>query len=151
MADKFEREIEEILAKLDTDPPPPVGPSEREPISISSARRKPKPKTSKAPKLAPSGPGLMDRISPTNMLFAGAGIVVAGLILSNFYQPLIWASFAGVVLFIAAFLVSFRKGPRSGAGGGAAPAGHYWRGQPIVYEPPALSTMGRVKKLFGRK
>ncbi len=151
MADKFEREIEEILAKLDSDAPPPAGASDREPISISSVRRKPKPKTPKAPKVASSNTGLLDRISPTNMLFAGAGIVVGGLILSNFYQPLIWASFAGVVLFIAAFLVSFRKPPRNGAGGGAPQPGHYWRGQPIAYEPPAPSPMGRVKKLFGRK
>ena len=150
MADKFEREIEEILAKLDSDAPPAAGTSGREPISISSARKKPKPKAPKPARVSKSGPGLLDSISPTNMLFAGAGIVVAGLILSNFYGPLIWASFAGVVLFIGAFLISFRKSQRTGASGGA-PAGHYWRGQQISYEPAEQSAMGRVKRFFGRK
>ena len=150
MADNFERDIDEILAKLDTDAPPPVGTNDREPISISSARRKPNSKTPKAPKLSSSGPSLLDRFSPTNMLFAGAGIVVGGLILSNFYGPLIWASFAGVVLFIAAFLISFRKAPRGGTSVGA-PQSHYWRGQQISYEPTQPSPLGRVKKIFGRK
>lgn len=150
MADKFEREIEEILAKLDSDAPQAAGGSAREPISISSARRKPKPKAPKPAPPAASGPGLLDAISPAHLLFAGAGIVVAGLIFSNFYGPLIWASFAGVVLFLGAFLLSFRKSPRA-ATSGTGQAGRYWRGQPIAYEPAQPSAMGRVKRLFGRK
>ncbi len=159
MADKFEREIEEILAKLDTDVPGNGVPEtesqpNREPISISAARRKPKPKP--APKAAkparPSTAGatLLDRVSPTNLLFAGAGTVVGGLLLSNFYGPLIWASFAGVVLFLAAFLISFRKSPRGGTSG-STPGGHYWRGQPIAYQSTPPSAVGRLRRFFGRK
>lgn len=150
MADKFELEIEEILAKLDNTAPPAEGADDRAPISISSARKKPKPRAAKPAKLSTPGPSLLDSISPTNMLFAGAGTVVGGLILSNFYGPLIWASFAGVVLFLGAFLLSFRKAPRGGSGGGSQ-AGHYWRGQPISYTPSQPSPIGRVKRFFGRK
>lgn len=150
MADKFEREIEEILAKLDTDAPEAANPGAREPISISAARRKPKPKSAKPARSSTAGLTFLDRISPTNLLFAGAGTVVGGLILSNFYGPLIWASFAGVVLFLAAFLVSFRKSPRGSTGGTAQP-GHYWRGQPISYERTPPSPAGRLRRFFGRK
>lgn len=150
MADKFEREIEEILAKLDSDTPETAGTPDREPISLSAARRKPKPKAAKAARVPAPGLSLLDTISPANMLFAGAGTVVGGLILSNFYGPLIWASFAGVVLFLGGFLVSFRKSPR-GTTGGSAQTSHYWRGQAISYEPAPPSAIGRVRRFFGRK
>lgn len=146
MADKFEREIEEILAKLDTDVPP----ADRAPISISSARRKPKPKSPKPARVTPPGSSLLDSVSATNMLFAGAGLVVGGLILSNVYGPLIWASFAGVVIFLGAFLLSFRRAPRGGPAGRSS-GEHYWRGQQISYQPAQPSAMGRVKRFFGRK
>jgi len=159
MADKFEREIEEILAKLDSDTPDSevpetAGKQNREPISISAARRKPKtkpaPKAAKPARPSTAGPTLLDGMSPTKLLFAGAGTVVGGLLLSNFYGPLIWASFAGVVLFLAAFLISFRKSPRGGTGG-STPGGHYWRGQQIAYQPGPLSAVGRLRRFFGRK
>ncbi|MEP7216378.1 MAG: hypothetical protein ABI782_08995 [Anaerolineaceae bacterium] len=150
MADKFEREIEEILAKLDTDAPEAASPTGREPISISAARRRPKPKAPKPARASAQGATLLDKLSPANLLFAGAGIVVGGLILSNFYGPLIWASFAGVILFLGAFLVSFRKSSR-GSTGGTAQTGHYWRGQPISYERTPPSPVGRLRRFFGRK
>ena len=150
MADKFEREIEEILAKLDSDAPPAASGSDREPISISSARRKPKPKAPKPAKSSAPGISAFDSLSPPNLLFLGAGMVVAGLLLSNFLAPLIWLSFAGVVIFLGAFLLSFRRSPRGASGGGKA-AGHYWRGQPISYEPAQPTTVGRVKRFFGRR
>ncbi|MEO6398683.1 MAG: hypothetical protein ABIP13_09475, partial [Tepidiformaceae bacterium] len=84
------------------------------------------------------------------LLFLGAGLVVAGLLLSNFLAPLIWASFAGVVIFLGAFLLSFRRSPR-GAATGSNAAGHYWRGQPISYERAQPTTVGRLKRFFGRR
>src|SRR4029078_4698839 len=62
MPDKFEREIEEILAKLDSDAPS----GERKPLSIKSARRKSpaKPQAQRTARRLPA-------ITPTTLLFSG--------------------------------------------------------------------------------
>lgn len=140
MPDKFEREIEEILAKLDGDEPSPA-----KPTPISSARKKAKP--ARAPRSNP-----LERVSATTLLFAGAGVMMAGLLLSNFWQPLIWLAFAGVVMFLGAFAWSFKKGTRT-AGGGAAPTpqGHFWRDRYITYEPANSSALSKVTRRFRRK
>ena len=158
MPDKMEREIEEILARLDKDSPRPQEPAP--PISIM-ARRKKAPGRAEQLRRARSevgsslGNGILAGISPTTLLFAGAGVMVAGLVLSNFWQPLIWASFAGVVLFLAAFLWSFKRTPQMTSGGGAAgapaPRGHYWRDRYIEYTPDELGAMSRLKRRFRRK
>lgn len=143
MADRIEREIEEILAKLDQDGPLA---QDKAPVSILSARNKRKtaPKPPRQPRT-----NLVDALNPTMLLFAGAGLVVGGLILSNAWPPLIWASFAGVVLFLGAFILSFfRSKP---VGPAAAPKGVYWRDRYIEYEPPAQqSAWGRLKRRFRR-
>lgn len=143
MADKFEREIEEILEKLGDQLPP--GDAGAEPISIAS-RRKAKAKAAhpKEPR-----PDLFGWVNPTTILLAGAGIMFGGLVLSNFWEPLIWASFAGVVLFIGAFLWSLQRRPR---GAKAAPArGVYWRDRYIEYGPPGQSAGNRIRGWFRRK
>ena len=138
MADKFEREIEEILAKLDDKLPPPA--EERSPISLAS-RRKGK---GKAPRANPPA-----WLTPTALLFAGAGIMFGGLLLSSFWAPLIWASLSGVVLFVAAFFWSFRRTPR--AGRAASPRGAYWRDRYIEYGPQTTTGGSRIKNWFRRK
>lgn len=142
MADKFEREIEEILAKLDDKLPPA---DDRSPISLAS-RRQQKAKSPR-PRTPRSNP--LSRLTPTTLLFAGAGIMFGGLLLSNVWQPLIWASMSGVVLFVGAFLWSLRKTPR--AARGSAPKGVYWRDRYIEYGPPASSGASRIKNWFRRK
>ncbi|MBI2765348.1 MAG: hypothetical protein HYX53_05465 [Chloroflexi bacterium] len=144
MPDRIEREIEEILAKLDEEPPKG---SERKPISIIA--HKDKRRAPGLPKRAP-GPPLSQRITPTTLLFAGAATVIGGLVLSNFWSPLIWASFAGVVLFLGAFVWSFTRTSRPG-GGAAAPRGHYWRDRYIEYEPSGPSTWDRLRRRFRRR
>lgn len=141
MADKFEREIEEILAKLDGDAPP----AERTPISIKSAKRKNLPK---GPVRSPR-PRTAAAITPTTLLFAGAGVMIAGLLFSAFWEPLIWASFAGIVLFLGAFLWSFRRSPR--VAGAPAPKGHYWRDRYIEYQPTEPTVFDRMKRRFRRR
>ncbi len=141
MPDKFEREIEEILAKLDDQLPQ----GERSPISIAAKRQqKAKAERARAPR-----PNPLANLNATNLLFAGAGVMFAGLILSNFWGPAIWASFAGVLLFIAAFFWSFRKSNR-GANAGK-PRGYYWRDRYIEYEPAGSSMGSRIKGWFRRK
>lgn len=137
MPDRVEREIEEILAKLDPD----AQASPRRPVPINS-RRKRAPGPPKRP-----GPAFSTRFDTTTLLFAGAGIMVAGLILASFWSPLIWASFAGVVLFIGAFVMSFFRSGHSMPGGGA-PRGYYWRDRYIEYTPP--TTGGPVERVRRR-
>jgi len=145
MADRIEREIEEILEKLDTEFPPD-GP-ERTPISILSRRKKKPSQRSSKPRVPSSRPSL--QISPTALLFIGAALVVSGLILSNIWGPMIWLAFAGVVLFIGAFLSSFFRS--GGQGVGAQPRGAYWRSRYIPYEPErSESAVSRFRRKFRR-
>jgi hypothetical protein len=129
MADKFEREIEEILAKLD-DKLPEGGASERAPISLASKRQQ----RAKAQKTRTPRKNPLRGITPTHLLFAGAGIMFGGLLLANVWAPLIWASLSGIILFLGAFAWSFRRTNRS-TGSTTRPAGgYYWRDRYIQYD-----------------
>lgn len=142
MADKFEREIEEILAKLDDELPP--GP-ERSPISIAQKRQqKAKAERVRAPRANP-----LAGLSPTTLLFAGAGIMFGGLVVSSFWGPAIWLALGGIVIFFGAFFWSFRKQGRPG--GASAPRGVYWRDRYIEYGPANPTSGQRIKGWFRRK
>lgn len=145
MADKFEREIEEILAKLDDDPPSAGQAPGRSPISISQKRQQ----KAKAQRVRTARSNPLASLSPTTLLFAGAGVMFAGLIVSVFWGPAIWASLAGVVLFIGAFFWSFRKTPRgtsSAPTGRSQGTGTYWRDRYIDDRPD-----DGIKSRFRRK
>jgi hypothetical protein len=140
MPDRVEREIEEILAKLDSEPKA----SAKRPVPINSRRNR-NPGPARRPR--PSLPML----DTTTLLFAGAGIMVAGLVLATFWSPLIWASFAGVVLFLGAFAMSFFRSGRPVVGG-SAPKGHYWRDRYIEYTPPSTGgPVDRVRRKLWRR
>jgi hypothetical protein len=128
VADKFEREIEEILAKLD-DKLPEGGTGERAPISLASKRQQ----RAKAQKARTPRPNPFSTITPTHLLFAGAGIMFGGLLLSNVWDPLIWASLSGIILFLGAFAWSFRRTNRSGGNATRPAGGYYWRDRYIQY------------------
>jgi Flp pilus assembly protein TadB len=147
MPDKMEREIEEILAKLDGETPRTA--SEKAPISILSRRKRTPNPVVRASQRSSS---VIDSINPTTLLFGGAIVMIAGLIGSLAYGPLIWASFAGVVIFLCAFLWSFRRTPRTTASGpmGAAPRGHYWRDRYIEYPLNQTGPLDKLKKRFRR-
>ena len=96
MPDRIDREIEEILARLGEDAPK----QGEEPISLEDRRRRrSRPMSSRA--VAAFGFRLKGP-TPASMLFAGAGVMVAGLILSAIWGALIWLAFGGVVLFVRA-------------------------------------------------
>ena len=134
MADKFEREIEEILAKLDDQLP-----EERPPISIAAKRQqKAQAQRAKTTRQSP-----FPSLSPTNLLFAGAGVMFIGLFVSNVWEPAIWASLAGVVLFLGAFLWSFRRTSRPT--GTPSGGGHYWRDR-WIDDAPTRSTKGWFRR-----
>ncbi|MEO8539883.1 MAG: hypothetical protein ABI577_09105 [bacterium] len=145
MPDKFEREIEEILAKLDDELPTEPGAQVRSPISLAQKRQqKAKAERVRTPRANP-----FDSLNPTTLLFSGAGIMFGGLIVSGFWGPAIWASLAGIVLFIGAFFLSFRKTSRPASGvGGASRQGHYWRDRWIDDTP---TNQSGVKGWFRRK
>lgn len=146
MADRIEREIEEILSRLD-EGKPPDGPPARSPIPIQSRRKK---GNGAATRLDRQIGGAVGRLTPANLLFAGAGIMIGGLILSAAWDPFIWLAFAGVVLFLAAFIWSFVR--PGGAARNSQPRGYYWRDRYIEYEParePGL--LKRLKRAFRRR
>lgn len=128
MADKFEREIEEILAKLDDKLPEGTPPSERAPISLASRRQQ----KAKAQRVRTPRSNPLSSITPTHLLFAGAGIMFGGLLLSNAWDPFIWVSLSGIVLFLGAFAWSFRRTNRSSPAPQAK--GYYWRDRYIEYD-----------------
>lgn len=143
MADRIEREIEEILARLDGEKP---AAAERKPVSILSARTQKKKPSAPSPKRQIRNP--LDRLNPAALLFAGAGMVVGGLILSNVAGGLIWLSICGIVVFLGAFAWSFFRSPSTGQG---APTGHYWRDRYIEYQPTSTGPFARLKRrLRGR-
>ncbi len=144
MADRIEREIEEILAKLDGQLPPEAAPLlDRQPVSIASARKKRKQST------RPSLSSLAQRVDPPMLMFAGAGTMIGGLILASFAGPLIWLSFAGVVLFLGAFGLSFLRSSAPGQSPRAPqPQGKFWRDRYIDVAPPSQNPVSRMKRRF---
>jgi len=147
MADRIEREIEEILAKLDEGAPRET----RKPISMLAHKDRKQAPAAAAPKPAATA-RMSTNITPAHLLLAGAGLVIGGLVLSGFLDAFIWVSFAGVVVFLSAFAWSFFRSPRPAAGsaGGGAARGHYWRDRWIEYEPSGAKPWDRVKRRFRR-
>ena len=143
MADKFEREIEEILAKLDDERPTADAGSGKAPISIAQKRQQ----KAKAERVRTTRPNPLSAITPTALLFAGAGVMFGGLLLSALWDPAIWFALTGVFLFIGAFLWSFRRTKRSASSSSAgASQGTYWRGRYIDDRPQS-----GIKDRFRRK
>lgn len=140
--DRLEREIEEILDKIEDFP----SASERR----ARARRKATGRLGGA--VAGWQRALLARLSRFDMsqVMLLSFLLILGSLFLRRFSPLLtqWVLYAGVALFIAAFamLVFGRKG-RSGPGGSAA----YWRGRQIEYRQPPLRTRARhlLKQLFG--
>ena len=152
MPDRIDREIEEILERLGEEPPkrgekPPPG--DEEPISLDDRRRRRKaPLSSRA--TAAVGVSLRGP-TPTSMLFTGAGVMLAGFILSAIWGAFIWLAFAGVLLFMAAFVWSFVRPRRAGVRSQPAAKGAHWRGRYVEYEPPPPGVLARIRRAFRRR
>lgn len=156
MADRrIEEEIEEILAKLDVGETGDTITGEKEPISFEAKRKARKP--GMIARLRDAVSVQLPAINPATLLFAGAGTMLAGLILSAWIGPLIWLAFAGVLLFIIAFAWSFmRKTPANAPGGGAAPGNRgpkkvFWRDRYIEYEPSEPNAVDRIRRRFRKR
>lgn len=144
MADRIEREIEEILEKLDDLPD-----SGRSPIPIASRKRKATPAPSPRPSQATARSTRARRLDPPVLMMVGAVIMIGGFILATAFEPLIWLSFAGVVVFIAAFgwALSTTGRPKPSQ----ETRGVYWRDRYIEYDPPSPSLWDRVAGRFRRR
>lgn len=151
MADRIEREIEEILERLDSELPPGPVPEDKTPISLMQRRQQ---QTKAKPARAPRPPrqAQVPAFTPTTLLFAGAGLAVGGLLLSSFAEPLIWLSLAGVALFIAAFVWSFMRTTPAGrpTGSSQAPKAVFWRDRYIDVRPTNPTAWDKIKQRFRR-
>lgn len=149
MADRIEREIEEILERLEKKgsaparPQPPEG-AGKDPIAFTPRRRR----RSVASRVA-SAFSFRLGVSPANLLFVGAGIMIVGFILATAWEPFIWLSLAGVGVFLFAFVWSFFRRPGTRTAG--APPERYWRGQRIDYDTPNPGPITRLKRIFRRR
>ena len=145
MPDRIDREIEEILARLGEEPPKPGD----EPISLESRRRqRGQPLSSRV--VAAFGLRLKGP-TPASLLFTGAGVMVAGLILAAIWAALIWLAFTGVVLFLAAFIWSFVRPRRARVASPPAAKGAHWRGRYVEYEPAPPGVLARIRRAFRRR
>lgn len=148
MADRIEREIEEILERLEKKGKVPAGPQPpsgagREPIAFTPRRRR----RSIASRIASAFSLGMD-MTPANLLFVGAGVMIVGFVLATFWEPFIWLSLGGVGIFLFAFVWSFFRRPGRRIG---APPERYWRGQRIEYDAPHAGPITRFKRIFRRR
>ncbi len=149
MPDRIEREIEEILARLDDLPEAPTATADRNPIPIAAARKQ-RQKAERAARPSPFA-GFTNKLNPTSFLLAGATLVVFGLVLSSVWGQLIWAAVAGVVMFFGGFLSGFLRRSPSGGKAQPSPKAVFWRDRYISYAPAGQSTWERVKRRFGRR
>lgn len=139
MADRIEREIDEILSRLGDESPQPA----RRPIPIGSVHRR-QPRRLARARL---------RIDPATLMFSGAAVMLVGLVLSAVVGWLIWIAFAGVMMFLAAFFISFARGwPQAPRRTGSAPPseGVFWRDRYIRYDEPDGGAVTRIKRKFRR-
>ncbi len=131
--DKIQREIEDILSRLDDLP------AEREPIPMR--RRSRQASSFVGGVLAP-----LAGLSIRNVMIASLALILIGFFAGNAYPDFgRWTLIAGVLLFITAIVLSaFNRG------GPAAPAsGKIWRGQPMNLEGPTLGD--RLRAWFNAK
>lgn len=140
-SDRIDREIEEILSRMDED----------EPISLEARRRRSRPRQrlgarAGAALALPSVP-----VTPTGLLFTGAGVMLAGIVLARVWDPLIWVAFAGVALFLAAFVWALARPRRMRRAGAPSAGGGYWRGRYVEYESTRPGVLRRIRRAFRRR
>lgn len=119
MAQRYQREIEEILGAINEDPPTRT--DRRKASTVVSQSRETK--------------GRLRRITPGRLLLAGLALLIAALLMNAFglalASPLAWL---GVALSIIAYVAFFTKPRRL--------VERRWRGQ-LLDDPPATAGISR--------
>jgi len=131
--DKIQREIEDILSRLDDLP------AERKPIRMRRRSRR-------AASFAGSAFAPLAGLSIRHVMIAALALIVAGFFTRNAYPDFgHWTLIGGVLLFFTAIVLSaFNRG------GPPAPASEkHWRGQPLNLEGPTLGD--RLRAWFHAK
>lgn len=139
--DRLEREINEILEKIDRFPTP--------------AERRSR-KTSKRIKgvgdaVSSGSHGVtreLSRISLSQVMLLSFLLILGSLFFRAFFPfawP--WLMYAGLVLFVTAFLLMVFGGGRGA--GGQSTTQQYWRGRPVSYRSDGLNT--RMRRWWGRQ
>jgi hypothetical protein len=147
--DKVQREIEELLGKLDN-----FVPEERFATKIRDRRRREKAQQRTGPTLGERIMRPFGGITLGHLMLAGiACFVIAWLFDDALGDAARWVSIAGLLLTVTAFVLSFKN---KGSGSrtplvrtGSGRVQKRWRGQIIEYGDP--STMNRVRDWFKRK
>jgi hypothetical protein len=131
MADKYEREIDEILSRIDDFP---RHAARRKRLSNRVLRRAGTAQRGFAVRLA--------RISVSQVMLTAMGLIVVSYFLRSVLHGLwVYAMVLGLILFFTAFVLSFRNSDR-GPGRGQP----YYRGQPrSYYESREPSVVDRLR------
>jgi hypothetical protein len=122
MPDRIQREVEELLTRLDTLPPRKRPLSERLGAPFRGLRN------------AFSGVAF-PRLSAGHVLLAAMVIVAVGVIVGDAKDLWRWVVVGGVFLFIGAFIFSLRRQSR--------PPEKYWRDRPMDTRPSGGSFWDR--------
>lgn len=129
--DRLEREIEEILGKIEEFP----SASERRARQRKRAVGRLGASVSSWPQRQLAA---LSRIDMSQVMLLSFMLILGSFFLRAF-SPLImqWVLYAGVVLFVAAFamLLMGRRGGRGDT--------RYWRGKPIEYRQPSMGDLAR--------
>ena len=119
--DKIQREIEEILNRLDT-----FVPEER---VTSRVRRR---SSDAATSFGRAVIEPLARISLRQVMLAAVALILLGVISMRAHPVGTWLLVAGVILFLTSFVLSFFSR------GSSPKVGKRWRGQPMDLDEPSL-------------
>ena len=127
MPDRIEQEIEELLAQIEHFPQRSLWQRLADPVvGALGALGRALPNVS------------LPHVSAGHILLVAIAIIVVGYLAIDSDDIARWVIAGGIVLFIAAFILSLRR-----SGGGGRPAQKYWRDRPMDlrpdYRPPPSS------------
>lgn len=139
--DRLEREINEILEKIDQFPTPAER-TQRAPSKRASGARNAF--SSRAHAIARE----LARVSLSQLMLLAFLLILGSLFLRGVPFAWPWLLYAGLVLFLTSFVLMALGGGR-GAAGGRGGQQQYWRGRPVSYDSGGLSS--RMRRWWGRQ
>jgi hypothetical protein len=139
--DRLEREINEILEKIDQFPPPAEPPRRVTPKRLGGARSA----------FSSGTHGVtreLARVSLSQLMLLAFVLMLASLFLRSVPFAWPWLLYAGLVLFVTSFVLMAVSGGRGASSGGGGQQ-QYWRGRPVSYDSDSLSR--RMRRWWGRQ
>lgn len=138
--DRIEREIDEILRKIDQFP----GPAQRRQRSLQRRTRRVGDAVAQRVR---GGVRWLSRFSISQVMLLSF-LLILGSFFFRRVSPMLmeWVLIAGVVLFVSSFALMLFGGSRGGPGGSGS---SYWRGRPISYDQRGRPS--RLRRWFGSR